>query len=183
MRLYGRNNEVAIILSDGRQLTLATTISEMAYFSDKYGTAFSWTASLDLGADVNVIWLRNDSLVQQLVVNKLFVSASAAATVEIWTGTGNTVGGTVVTPTILNPKFNNTAPSTCRHTNTNVDAGAGMSILSTHQLGVAAEKTIDYDDALRLTLNTEIAVNVITDIALTSVTILGYFRPVEDITG
>jgi hypothetical protein len=52
-----------------------------------------------------------------------------------------------------------------------------LSIVSTHQLGAVTKEEISYNSALQLALNYEIAVNVVTDIALTSVNILGYFHP------
>ncbi len=166
------------IFNDGRMSVKSSSHDEIAHYSAVGGTAYVWTASLDLGADKNVIWIRNDSLVQHLIIDKIQISCSAAATIEIWIGTGNTVGGTVVTPVVMNTSFNKPAPSTARHTNTNVDAGAGMSILSTHQMGVSTKEEITYNSALRLALNYEIAVNVVTDIALTSVNIYGYFEPI-----
>jgi hypothetical protein len=178
MLINDPNGNPVEVLGDGRLRTYASTQPEIAYYSLKGGTAYMWTASLDLGADKNVIWLRNDSLVQSLVIDIIQVSCSAAATVEVFTGTGNTAGGTVVTPVVLNTAFSKPAPSTCRHTNTNVDTGTGMSILSTHQLGAATKEEISYNSALHLALNGEIAVNVVGDIALTSVNILGYFHPI-----
>jgi hypothetical protein len=177
MLINDPNGNPVEILADGRMRTYASTQPEIAYYSLKGGTAYLWTASIDVGADKNVIWLKNDSLVQSLVIDKIQISCSAAATIEVFMGTGSTTGGTAVTPVVLNSTYSKPAPATCRHTNTNVDAGSGLSIVSTHQLGAVTKEEISYNSALQLALNYEIAVNVVTDIALTSVNILGYFHP------
>lgn len=178
MQINDANGYSVEILEDGRMKTLAAMYPEIAFYSENAGTAYMWSASIDVGADKNVIWLKNDSLVQHLVIDKIQISCAAAATIEIFTGTGNTTGGTVVTPVVMNTSYGQAAPSTCRHTNTNVDTGTGMSIVSTHQLGAVTKEEISYNNAFRLALNYEVAVNVVTDVALTSVNILGYFQPI-----
>ena len=102
--------------------------------------------------------------------------ASAASPLEIWVGTGNTAGGTVVTGVNLHVGSGNIAEATCRHTNTNVDAGSGMTLLSSHNVGATNEESVEYFGALMLDYLQEIAVNVVSDIALTTVNIIGFFN-------
>lgn len=170
------SGNVTEVTKYGQLFTKATVEREIAYESERNATAYCWTASIDLGADKNVIWLRNDSRTHFIAIDKIIMYASATSPFEVWTGTGNTAGGTVVTGANLHIGSGNIAEATCYHTNTNVDAGAGMTILSTHQVGATNEESIEYGGALMLDYNQEIAVNVITDIALSTVNIIGWFN-------
>ena len=176
MRILGSSGDMAEITKYGQMLTKATIEREISYESERNGTAYCWAASVDLGADKDIIWLRNDSRAHFLMIDKIMMYCSAASPMEIWVGNGNTVGGTVVTGVNLQVGSGNIAEATCRHTNTNVDAGAGMTLVSTHQVGATAEESVEYAGALMLNYGQEVAINVVNDIALTTVNILGWFN-------
>ncbi len=170
--------DAARITSSGQFKTYSVQESGAAHASEDAGMAFIWSASQNLGADKNVIWLRNNSDSKELRIEYIDLSASAAATVEICVGNGNTLGGTTVTGTNMNLKSSNvsTAFASGTHTNTNVDACSGMTILTTHQLGATRKETANYKGALILGYYDEVAVNVVTDVDLTTVNILGYYH-------
>ena len=170
---------LASVDTDNKLRTLATSETRMAYESAIKRTAYIWTASLDLGADKNVMWLRNDSTDDFLSIYSVVMYASAATNVEFYVGSGNTVGGTVVTGINLHVGSGDVAKATCRHTNTNVDAGAGMTLMATAKVGVSGEEQVDFDGALILDYNHELALNVVTDIALITINIIGYFHPIN----
>ena len=138
-------------------------------------SAVLWTAVVDWGADKNAVWLRNDSPTYDLHIERILISPLATCLTEIWVGDGNTVGGTEVVGTNLNLGSGNVAEVTCRHTNTNVDAGAGMSLLTAFYSTVG-RTVLSTLGSLILNLNGEVAVNLITDVGLTSVVIAGYYH-------
>lgn len=166
------------VTEDNRMRTYAGQESEVAFQSRLNGNAYAWTTSLDLGADKCVIWLRNDSEIP-LVIDKVYIYGSAAATFEIFVGSNKTTSaGTAVVGVNLKTSSANIADATCTHTETGADAGGTLTLLQTIQAGVSSKETVNFDGALVLGRLGELAVNVVTDIALSSVTIIGYFQPV-----
>ena len=175
MKLEGASGE--IINSTDGMLNVHSVMHRNIAHSSEAGNAYMWNASVDVGADENVIWLRNDSSEHDLLIEWMSISCSASAVVEIFVGSGTTpTPGTTVTGVNMNVGCGDVAEATCYHTETSVDAGAGLTLLTSHQCGVTAKEKIDYDGALRLGYKKEVAVNVVTDIALTTVTILGFFE-------
>jgi hypothetical protein len=104
------------------------------------------------------------------------ISAAAASMFEIWVGTGTTVAGTEVVGVNLNRASNRAADVTARHTNTNADAGSSMTLLCSHHIPATETTHLAFYGALILGYYDEIAVNVITDIDLSTVNICGYFH-------
>ncbi len=146
------------------------------YASREHGDAYIWTATADWGADKNAIWLRNDSTTHHLYIEKIMIAPAAACQFEIWVGNGNTSGGTPVVGTNLHRGSGSVADSTCTHTNTNVDAGSGMTLLGTGYAGATLLVCVDMQSALILGYYDEVAVNLITDVASTSINIMGFFH-------
>lgn len=174
MRLEGINGES--IGATENMLDVHSIMKKHVAHHASEGNAYMWSASVDVGADKNVIWLRNNSLTSDLIIEWISISCSAATVVEIFVGTGTTpTPGTLVTGVNCQVENANIAPALCYHTETSVDAGAGLTLFTTHQTAITAKEMIDYDGVLRLKYYSEVAVNVITDIALTTVNILGYF--------
>jgi hypothetical protein len=161
--------------------TQASTMTEIARHA-LMGKAFCWTASVNVGADANVIWLRNDSETELLVIDTIVVSCSAASNLEIYV---SIIPATVPTPgtAVLGVNMlvghHNVAPATCYHTETSVNAGAGLTLFSTHQTAITSKEQIDYKGALALPYLGEVALNNLTNVDLTSVNILGYFRVID----
>ena len=173
-RIEGANGE--FITATNHMLDVHSVMHKAVTQAASEGNAYMWAASVDVGADKNVIWLRNNSLTSDLIIEWISISCSAATVVEIFVGTGTTpTPGTTVVGTNCQIQNANIAPATCYHTETSVDAGAGLTLFTSHQTAITAKEMIDYDGVLRLKYYSEVAVNVITDIALTTVNILGYF--------
>jgi hypothetical protein len=172
----GREAEVCIL---NRLHTDSVVFSAISAISRTEGEAYVWTATADWGADKNVLWLRNDSTVKVLHVERITASVAATAVVEIWVGTGNAVAGTAVVGTCMNRSINNVAQATCRHTNTGVDAGAGMTLLSCYQMPATNVHDINLDGTLILGYLGEVAINIVTDVASSSFNIHGWFDAKE----
>jgi len=160
----------------GKLRTYAVTEREISHESEDHGRAYIWAASADWGADKNAIWLRNDSTSLRLQIEELVVTAPTACVVENFIGTGNTVGGTEVVGTNLNRNSGSTANATCRHTNTNVDAGAGMTLLSHGLVAANTIQKFEVYGALILGYNDEVAINLVTDVGTAYLYIVGYYH-------
>jgi hypothetical protein len=150
--------------------------TEIAYESEHNGRAYTWTATQNWGADKNVLWMRNDSVNQELHIERIAISCPAACLVQFFVGEGNTVGGVEVIGTNLNLASGNLADVTCRYSNTNVDGGTGMTLLGTVYAPALSTVSIEFLGTLLLPLNTEIAVNFVTDVDSSSVNLTGYFH-------
>ena len=172
------NGYAAGVTSDNRLRAYAGQESEIAFQSRVNENAYSWTMSADLGADKCALYLRNDS-VTPLLIDRIFVWESAAATVEIYIGNSQiTPAGTAVVGVNLNTGSSQVADVTCTHTETGADAGGTLTLIQTIQTGAVTKEVVEWNGALVLDRLGEVAVNVVTDVALTSVTILGYFQPI-----
>ena len=166
------------VTSDNRLRTYAGHESEIAFQSRVNENAYAWTMSADLGGDKCALYLRNDSEIP-LLIDKIFIWESAAATVEIYLGRNKiTPAGTAVVGVNLNTGSSEVADVTCTHTETGADTGGALTLVQTIQTGAVTKEVVEWDGALVLSRLGEIAVNVVTDVVLTSVTIIGYFQPV-----
>ena len=72
MLITGLDGTIAEVTDGHRLETRATTISHVAWHA-QLGKAFTWTASVDVGDDDNVIWLRNDSQDEVLVIDSVVI--------------------------------------------------------------------------------------------------------------
>jgi len=170
------NGFAAQVDDDHRLATYATVETEMSHTSEDHGDAYAWTASVNVAGDKNVIWLRSDHTTKNLVIECIHVGVSATTLIELWVGSGTTASGTAVTGVNLNRQSGNVALATCKHTETNVDAGSGLTLLSSFSVLTGQTHTFEMHGGLLLGYLDEIAINVITDIDLTSVTIFGYYH-------
>ena len=153
----------------------AVTENHFEHSSEVEETAYIWTATADWGADKNALWLRNDSTHALLSIKSIIVSPAAACQIEIGVGTGNTVAGSTVTGTNMNRGSGKVAEATGRHTNTNCDAMAGLTVIHTFWGGVS-QNIVDFDGALMLGYNREVGIGLITDVGSSTVTIMGYYH-------
>ncbi len=170
----GQGHKVKV-LSDNMLTTHSVIETIIAHESANHGRAYVWTVTQDWGADKNAIWIRNDSPIHNLHIERIVVSPPAICQVEIWVGNNNVVAGVEIVGLNVNLGSGNVAETTARHSNTNVDAGAGMTILTTFYAGANTRSIISALGAIILNLNSEIAVNLVTEVGLTSVSMTGYF--------
>jgi len=168
------NGYSARVDSENRLLTLSITEPEHTHRAHQ-GNAYIWTATADWGADKNALFLRNDDTERHLMIRGIAVSPAAAAQFEIGYGHGNTVAGTAVTGSNLHLSSGNVALATGRHTNTNCDAMAGLTVLHTFWAGVM-NTIVPFEGSLGLGYLDEIGVGIITDVGSSTVSIFGYYK-------
>jgi hypothetical protein len=178
MEIRGYEGNPIGATEDGRMRTYAGQESEIAFQSRVNGNAYIWSASQDLGADKCALYLRNDDTIP-LVIEKISFYGSAAATYELWMGSNTiTVAGTPVVGKNLNTASSNIAKATCTHTETGADTGGSLTLIKTVQSGATTKETLSFNGSLVLGYLGELALIVVTDIALTSVAFMGYYQPV-----
>jgi len=166
--------------SENRLETAAVTQRKITAVSEGHGEAYCWTTYQATTGDVNAIWLRNDSNANLLHIDHIDITPPTTTSVyEIWVGNGNTSGGTGITGVNLNRSVGNADDATCAYKNTNVDAGAGMTLLGTYALPALTLSKIDFEGALVLGINREVAINVITAGGASAINIFGYFHEVD----
>ena len=170
----GRGHKAEVTPSN-RLATYAAIENTLAFQSRENASAYVWTAVQDWGADVNALWIRNDSSTHDLHIERVVISPPADCFTEIYIGEGNTAGGVEVIGNNLNLGSGNVATVTCTYSNTNVDAGAGMTLLTAFYstIGRTLLATLG---SLILPLGGEMAVNLVTDVGLTSVIVAGYYQ-------
>ena len=170
------NGYSAKVNSENQIHVYAETESEIQHTSREEGQAYIWTIASALAADKNLLWIRNDNTDEPLIIDSIMVGCDdATGLVELWVGYGNTAGGGTVTGVNLNRASNNVALATGRSLNTNVDAGSGMTLISSVYVLAGTTMSIK-TEGLTLRYLDEIAVNVVTDILLPAATIIGYYH-------
>lgn len=166
--------------SENRFKTASVTNRKMTSVSEIHGEAYCWTTYQATTGDVNAIWLRNDSNTNRLHIDHIDITPPTTTSVyEIWVGNGNTSGGTGIAGVNLNRSAGNSDDATCAYKNTNVDAGAGMTLLGTYGLPALTISTVNLEGALILGVNREIAINVITAGGASAINVFGYFHEAD----
>ena len=152
------------------------TETELSHQSEAHGLAYSWPAAhANLGGDVNVIWLRNDSTDMNLIIQLIHLGCSAVAAIELYMSTGTALNGAAVVGVNLNAASGKVALATCRTANTNVDAGLGSTLVGA-TTAPAGPFELDTRGAIVLGYLDEVSINIVTDIDLTGGAIVGYYH-------
>jgi hypothetical protein len=156
----------------------AHAVAELAIAdaSEKNGDAYAWTASADIDATDSIIWLRNDSTTQNLIIDTISVSSDVAGSWFIYCPENVTPDGTTVTGVNLNRASSKVALATCKRDNTT--AVLANYIFYGHNQA-AQTVVMQLRGALVLGYLDCVAVDITTEPALAQCTILGYFHPAE----
>jgi hypothetical protein len=152
------------------------SVSELAIAeaSEQDGDAYAWTASADIDATDSILWLRNDSTTQNLIIDTISISSDAAGSWFIYCPENVTPDGTTVTGVNLNRASSKVALATCKRDNTT--AVLANYIFYGHNQ-VAETVVMQLRGALVLGYLDCVAIDITTEPALAQATILGYFHP------
>ena len=153
-------------------------VSEVAIAeaSEKHGDAYAWTASADIDATDSILWLRNDSTTQNLIVDTISVSSDAAGSWFIYCPVNATPDGTTVVGVNLNRASSKLALATCKRDNTT--ASLANYIFYGHNQA-AQTAVVQLRGAVVLGYLDCVAIDITTEPALAQATILGYFHPAD----
>lgn len=167
----GASGKVAGVDSEGRLKTYSITLSEFALAS-RNGDAYAWSASKNIDATDCILWLRNDSRTHILLVQTIILSSDAAGSYFVYSSTGTTADGDVVTGINLNRVSQKVAEATCR-----CDATGTTPANYIHYGHIPADTDIKIplEGALILDYLDELGIDITDEPALAQATILGYF--------
>jgi hypothetical protein len=146
----------------------------IAEASETSGDAYAWTASADIDATDSILWLRNDSTTQNLIIDTISVSSDAAGSWFIYCPENVTPDGTTVTGVNLNRASSKVALATCKRDNTT--AVLANYIFYGHNQA-AQTVAVQLRGSVVLGYLDCIAVDITTEPVLAQCTILGYYHP------
>jgi len=169
------NGYRAGVSSENRLKADCVTNKLAAQVTLSHAGTFSWAAATaDLGADENIIWLRNDDPNEILFIDGIVVGTLALADVEIYISEGSAVAGAAIVGVNLRPGSGRVALATCRSANTNVDAGAGSTLLATGYCNGNLHRPVE--GKLALGYLQEVSINIVTDVGGCNATITGFYH-------
>lgn len=170
----GTGSGYAAKVSDGNMLmTRGANESFVSYASQEHGRAFMWSASKDIDATDNIMWIRNDDKDRMLRIVSVIVSSAGNGVWFIYRPTGTTPDGDAITGVNLNADSGVVALATCRCDATGVTPANYIH----YGANIAYQQiTIEFHGALMLGYLDELAVDFTTEVTLAQCTILGYYH-------
>ncbi|MCP4262808.1 MAG: hypothetical protein GY774_35665 [Planctomycetes bacterium] len=171
----GTGNSYRVEVTDHNMMrTYAMVESEISHQSEVHEKAYSWTASKDIDATDCIIWLRNDSTTEDLIIQTIAISNDTAGTWFIYSPTGTTADGDTITGVNLNRGSGKLAEATCR-----ADATGTTPANYIHYGASQAyqEEIVELHGSVVLGYLDEIAVDLTTEAGvLGQATIIGYYH-------
>lgn len=166
-------------VSSGLQLqTRALSVSPL-HAASLNGDAYAWNAvSADIDAADTALLVRNDSDTRYLVIEKVYVYADIATTVDIHVIPNSTftIAGTTVTGVNLNTGSGKVADATARADETGNTQGSIICTLATPELTTHQEgQWFEPEGGVILSKNSCLGVDIVGDSAAFECTIIGYF--------
>ena len=172
----GRGN-LASVTSNNKLRVYATQESEVSYESETNERAYTWTHAYSYGANDTILWLRNDSSILNLIVDKIIVSSNTTTQFKIHAPlTTTTPTGTVITGKNINLSAGNTADATAYGDETGNTLGT---IILQGILSANTTLVVPVEGGIILSLNNEIAIDFVTIGTLGLVTIKGYYHSIK----
>ena len=170
----GTGNGYAAKVTEHNMLrTYAMVEEEISHQSESHGDAYVWTASKDINATDSIIWLRNDSTTDNLIIQTILVSTDASGSFFIYCPTGTTADGDVITGVNLNRQSGKVADATSR-----CDATGTTPANYIHYGHALADQdmVLELHGSLILGYLDELAIDITDEPGLAQATIFGYFH-------
>lgn len=163
----------AEVTDDNFLRTYSQTETEMSHTAEHHGDAYIWTASKDINTTDSIIWIRNDSTTQNLIIECFHVTNNAAGSWFAYCPTGTTADGDTITGVNTNRSSGNVALATCRADAT----GTTPANYIFYGAGMASETvTVSLHGSLILGYLDEFAIDITTEPTLAQATIMGYYH-------
>lgn len=163
------------ILSDGEALVRAIVESEMEHVSAKESGSFAWSTTFATGGtNRDVLTIKNDNASKDLIIERVFLGADAAAVFTVGHVTSGTPAGSTVTPTCLNRGAIRTAEATAfgdaEVTGTvvtaNIWTAAVLADAPPFVINTLGSLLLAKDDVFGIACSTSVTINI---------TVMGYF--------
>jgi len=173
----GTGNGFAAKVTDGNQLAVySESLESVSHASQFHGKAFTWTASADINATDSILWLRNDSATENLIVDTIAVSSDAAGSWFVYCPVNATPDGNTITGVNMNRGSSLLATATCKSDNTT--AVLANYIYYGHN-AAASTAIVQLRGALVLGYLQCVAIDITTEPALAQASILGWYSPIQ----
>lgn len=175
----GGKGSFAKVNAKQRLDTTAATLNQRALVSIVDGQTFTWTTSFSAATGNEVIYIKNDSKIKLLIIDKVTVNSVNAGLFELYTATG-TAGGTSITGVNTNLTSSVVADATAygEAAVTGLTLGDRIDLARTAANGRA---NMELQDILILGLNDAIAVEYTGSTGLVDLIITGYFETEADV--
>ena len=170
----GQNGNTANVNDQGQVEVASVSETSLEYASKTNKKAYSWVSTYAATGGEEVIYIKNDSTSDVLVVDEVVIGSSVASIFTIFEVNSGTAAGTVLTAGNLNLSSGNTAPSSAFGNASVTGSLTGMTVAVD---GVVAGgfETLDMKGALVLGQNDEIAVTA-SATGTVYVTVIGHFK-------
>ncbi|MCP4569087.1 MAG: hypothetical protein GY841_16050 [FCB group bacterium] len=163
----------AAVTSENKLRAYCTTESESSYESEVNERAYTWTTAYSCAANDTILWLRNDSTTENLVIDKvLFMSDKTTRFVVHSPADGGAATGTAITGTNLNRKSGRTASAKCWQDET---TGTQANIIANGSIVAGGTAILPIEGAIVLGYKDVIAVDTVAT-GYTGVTFKGYYH-------
>ncbi len=161
----------------GHLRTHATSISRISVVSDLDGQAYTWSSRYLVAAGSALIFIKNTSATQDLIIDDIDVGGATIGEWELWSST-STGAGVVISGTNLNRNSSNLAAASV-FGNENITSNGSESIIAYLKTEASSTEHFGVQDSLILGQNDAIMVkkqltpaNVVSGIC----TVTGYFE-------
>jgi len=172
-RIVGISGNLADVDDDDRLKVKAVSSTDIEFASEDKGKAFSWSSSYAATGGDEVLYIKNTSQTEKLIISEVIIAASAACTFTLFEVSSGTAAGTVVTGQNLNLGSGNSA-SASAFGNASVTGTLTGNALSFGSVPASSGITLDLKSSLVLGQNNEIAITA-SATSTVYVTVLGYF--------
>jgi len=156
-----------------RLTTYCTVVNEVSHQSEQHGAAYTWTHDYNYDAADTILWLRNDSTTQNLLIDKIVMASNVATQVTIHSPTGTTAAGTEIIGVNLNRQSGNVALATAKGDETG-NTQANVIVEALVPANIPAIMPVE--GAIILGYFDEIAVDFVTVGTMGTVTFRGYYK-------
>ena len=166
----GRRAEVD---KENKLAVSSTTHSESSEMAREKGATYLWTSSYSAGTGNEVIYIKNTSTTQNLVIDKATVSAVLTGLFELNVAAG-TAGGTTITGTNSNLTSGNAASASSYGDASVTGITPGIRI-DMARVPANGRATMELNDVLILGLNDAISITYTGSTGIVDIIITGYY--------
>ena len=159
--------------NDNRLHTSAVTFSESAEIARHHADTYLWTSSFSTNTGEEVIYIKNTSTTQNLIIDKATVNSVLTGLFELCTFTG-TAGGTGITGANSNRTSGKTA-SASSYGDASVTGLTSATRIDLARVPANGRATMELNDVLILGQGDSIAITYTGSTGITDTIITGYY--------
>lgn len=153
--------------------TYSTVEDEISYESETNGRAYSWSHSYNSTAADTILWVKNINTTENLIIDQIVIGSDTATQFTIHLPESTTGAGTAITGTNLNRHSGKDALATAygdetTNTQANVIVQGFIAANTTQIIHMEGSIILGYQD--------QIAVDLVADVAIGCVTMLGLYH-------